>query len=226
MFTIAAVTATATLFAQSRIDADLEGFNTVKVTGNIALTLVQGEAYTLNTTMDNDFVNQLSWTVKDSVLVLQLKNNVFPGRGKEKPVAAITVTAPSITMIDAGTNSTVRDSAVLSGDRIRIRAIDKANVVLELRARDVSVHTGSGASVILKGEAEYVTVDARTRSSVNSVQVAPKVMSAVSGSGAECYVRAEKKLQLRAVSKGIIYYKNEAEIVNQETRFFGKIEVF
>lgn len=226
LLTIASVTATAVLFAQSRIEADLAGFNAVKVTGNITLTLVQGDSCTLKTTVNNNFVNQLSWTVKDSVLVLQLRNDVFPAKGKEKPMAAVTVTAPSVTSIDAGTNSTVRDSAVLSADLIRIRATDKANVVLELKARDVSVHTGSGASVIVKGDAEYVTIDARTGSSVNSVQANPKVLTAVSGGGAECYVRAEKKLQLRAVSKGAIYYKNEAEIVNQETKLFGKIEVF
>lgn len=212
-------------FSQETVQSKLSDFTSIKLQGNMDVTIEQSDDESSFTAELKDMqADKFEWSVANGVLSIRVKSPLAIGKDLPKPFAKVVIKYKDLKEINVN-SAELANKGVLKGDVITIIANSKASVAIETICRDLTIDA-TNAKVSVTGETEYLTVKSQSSASVNTITMKCQNANILTTTNAECYATSIKKFEAKATTNSNIFYKGAPEIVKKEVATLGKIEAF
>ena len=188
-------------------ERELDAFDEIKASRGINLYLTQGEARALVIEADENLVDVIETEVVGDELIIRSTANV-----KNAKSFKVYVTAPEFEAIKATAGCNIYSENELSTDELELKASAGSNIKLEINATTVNASSSAGSNIKLEGLAEDFYGQASSGSNIKAEDLKAKKAEVKVSSGANIWIRSDKRLEAHASSGGNIFYAgNPAE---------------
>jgi len=208
------------LTAQEIITHKLNDFNQISLNGNLNVVLVPGEENSFEVTLHNTDADRFSFSTTDGKLALRLKANT-----RQQASADVKIIYKKIDLLDV-ISSSVRGEGAIVSDLFELKTGNGANVTIEVNAKDLSVTADGNSAASISGKTPYLNIAATSKSKVDARGVEARSAQVTSTLNGEVFVWATERLEAKAGSNAVIFYKGTPEIFKQSTNLMGSIEQF
>lgn len=229
-FFAVAIAATAVL-AQKTINnpnaekRTVSSFHGIEVGTGIELNLTEGNteevAVSASTT---EFRDKIVTTVENGILKIQYETKMGSiNKKKENKDLKAYVSYKTLDLLHATTGAEVKINGVLKSSSLDMKANTGALVDGEVDIADLKVSQNTGSKITLSGKAEKLDIDGDTGSKFKGEEMSTSNCNVTVSTGAIVSVKAEKELQAKANTGGVIKYKGNASIKEIKTNTGGSV---
>lgn len=214
-------------FAQSVINVSYVDVSKLIVSGSIICNVYPSEEEMIKITgeVTNDANGQLSFKQKGGDLTIKRKIP-FSFKTVELDSIVLNLVFNNIKEFEANSGAAIYFKKEYSTDKLTLTAASSALVSALVNTKTCFISAQSSGEVLLVGSSNHINIKAVSGASVNTIQTACNILYAESMTNAECYVRADELLDLKANSTGSIFYKGAVKEVIKTINTFGEIEKF
>lgn len=188
-------------------------FHSIDVSGNIHLTLGQGDK-DLQFVMDKGDAEDLITEVDDGVLKLKFKSKRFSWKDNKKARVRV-FTNMGLEEIDASAGASIKSNKLFDCKDLEIEASSGSSIQISVHANEIEAEISSGANITIKGEASFLDVEGSSGAYFDGLELETDEADAEVSSGASIKLWVTKALDAEASSGGSIQYKgnpNEKDI--------------
>ena len=195
-------------------------FTQIILAGKINVILEQGNENTFEVTLHNIGADRFSWSSYDGKLSMKLKANT-----RQEGSADVRITYKHIDLIDA-TTASVRAEGPIPADIFTVKVANGANVTVETQSKDITVAADGNSAVTLSGNTLYLNINANSKAKIDARALQARSAIVNAQINAEVFVWGTERLEAKAGSNSVIYYKGTPEIFKTATNLMGSIEQF
>lgn len=206
--------------AQEVVSYSLSDFNQLVLTGKMNVVLEPGDENKFELTLHNTEAERFTWNTADGKLSLRLRANT-----RQEGSADVRVTYKHIDGIDA-VSSSVRAEGPVVSDIFELKVANGANVTLETQSKDVTVTADGNSAATVSGSTLYLHINATAKSKIDARRMEARAATVNAQLNAEVFVWGTERLEAKAGSNAVIFYKGTPEIFKQTTNLMGSIEQF
>ncbi|MEQ8703037.1 MAG: head GIN domain-containing protein [Phaeodactylibacter sp.] len=197
----------------------LEHFDAVSVTGDISVTLVQGDAPSAMIETDGIDADDITLYVKGKTLKIQLIEGLFSDFDRVE----ITLTYTKLRAIKSSAGASVRTAGTLTGDELNLRASSGGELFVEVAVNAIEASASEGGVLTISGETEDQEVSVSTGGVYEGLELQCMRTYVKSNTGGMAEVVANKRLDANANTGGSIEYAGDPEIKNMRSLISGGI---
>jgi hypothetical protein len=229
-FLFAAITGIA-LFAQKTVnDPNAEkravgSFHGIDVATGIELTLTQGSSEEVAVSaFTTEFRDRIVTRVENGILKIHFdsKTGSINKRHETKGLKAY-VSYKSLDKLYATTGAEVEIVGVLQASSLDMKANTGAEINGKVDIGTLTLDQNTGSKVTLTGKAGKLTAEGSTGSKFSGDELNTSTCSVQVSTGARISIYAEKELQVKASTGGIVKYKGNAGIREIRTSTGGSV---
>lgn len=180
--------------------------------------LTMSDQVSLTIEADENLHDLIITEVKDGVLHIYSKKNIWSSKSRK-----VYVTALSINEIEVSSGAEVISENTIKSEDFKIRATSGSDVRLQLNVDNLSCSTTSGADARLRGTAKSFTAKSTSGSNIKAQELEAETCNAKVTSGADVYVNVTQSLQANATSGGDIKYIGNPKKVQKNSSSSGSI---
>ncbi|MCD8185927.1 MAG: DUF2807 domain-containing protein [Rikenellaceae bacterium] len=206
--------------AQEVVSHKLNDFNQISLNGTLNVVLEQGEENSFEVTLHNTDADRFTWSTTDRKLALRLRANT-----RQQASADVKIIYKQIDALDV-VSSSVRTENPIQSDLFELKLANGANVTIGVQAKDFTVHAEGNSAASLSGNTLYLHISAASKSKIDARGVESRSAVVNSTLNGEVFVWATERLEAKAGSNSVIFYKGIPEIFKQSTNLMGSIEQF
>ena len=195
-------------------------FSGIKVSTGIDLFISQGNTNAITVEADENLHNLIITEVKEGVLKIYTKKNIWKSKAKK-----VYVVIENLTLLKASSGSNVKSESVINTNEIAIDASSGASIKIEVIAKNVKTKTSSGSGISIKGTTINHTASASSGSSIDAFTLKGDHAYASASSGASINIYASKNMEGKASSGADIAFKGNPVAINKETSSGGSISM-
>lgn len=229
-FFAVAIAATAVLAQKTINDPNAEkrtvsSFHGIEVGTGIELNLTEGNteevAVSASTT---EFRDKIVTRVENGILKIQYETKMGSiNKKKESKDLKAYVSYKTLDLLHATTGAEVKINGVLKSSSLDMKANTGALVDGEVDIAALKVSQNTGSKITLSGKAEKLDIDGDTGSKFKGEEMSTSNCNVTVSTGAIVSVKAEKELQAKANTGGVIKYKGNASIKEIKTNTGGSV---
>lgn len=208
------------LAAQDVVSHNLSEFSQIVLSGKMNVVLEQGDRNSFEVTLHNTEADRFSWSITDGKLNLRLRANT------QRDVSAdVKITFQRLNALDVS-GASVRGESPVTDGIFTLKISNGGNVTLETRSKDVSVQADGNSAATLSGETLYLTIHANSKAKIDARAIQARSAIVTAQFNAEVFVWGTERLEAKANSNSVIYYKGTPEIYKPTTGTMGSVEQF
>lgn len=229
-FFAVAIAATAVLAQKTINDPNAEkrtvsSFHGIEVGTGIELNLTEGNteevAVSASTT---EFRDKIVTKVENGILKIQYETKMGSiNKKKENKDLKAYVSYKTLDLLHATTGAEVKINGVLKSSSLDMKANTGALIDGEVDIAALKVSQNTGSKITLSGKAEKLDIDGDTGSKFKGEEMSTSNCNVTVSTGAIVSVKAEKELQAKANTGGVIKYKGNASIKEIKTNTGGSV---
>ncbi|OMQ09976.1 head GIN domain-containing protein [[Flexibacter] sp. ATCC 35103] len=193
-------------------------FQKISVSNAIDLVIIQSDSTEIVVEADDNVQKEISTKVENGTLIIKCKRGSFRDVTKK-----VTVKMPNIDKLEASSAANVMSQGLLQGEHIDLETSSAATLDINIEYDNVSVDSGSGSTISLKGKALTVKTSASSGSSINANKLLANEVDADVSSGASTNVHAIVRLKAEASSGGSINYDVAPKTIEKTSNSGGSI---
>ncbi len=200
-------------------------FHGIEVGTGVELWLTEGNLEEIAVSVSTpEFRNKLVTKVENGILKIHYESKVGSiNRTKEDKHLKAYVSYKSLDMLNATTGSQVKINGVLKAATLDMVANTGALLNGEVNIGSLKLKQNTGSKVTLTGKADKLNVEGDTGSKFkgDDLDVSSCIVSV--NTGAQVIVNAEKEIQAKANTGGLVKYKGSATIIDIKTHTGGSV---
>ena len=208
------------LSAQDIVSNNLGEFDRISLTGKMNVVLVQGDRNSFEVTLHNAEADRFSWTVSNGKLNLRLRANT-----QRESSADVKITYNGVNALEVS-GASVRGENTFTGDIFTLTVNNGGNATVSTQSKDVTVQADGNSAATLSGKTLYLSINANSKAKIDARALEARAAFVSTQLGAEVFVWGTEKLDARAGSNSIIFYKGTPELFKKSTSLMGSIEQF
>jgi hypothetical protein len=227
---VAAIT-TGAAFAQQTINdpnaekRTVSSFHGIDVGTGIELLLTEGtieEVAVSATKIENR--DKIVTEVVKGILKIHYDNKLGSvNKPKESKNLKAYVSYKSLDLLDVTTGAEVKITGVLKSSTLDMNANTGALINGEVNITTLKIDQNTGSKITLTGKAEKLDIDGSTGSKFMGENMSTVNCNVKVNTGAKVTVNAEKELEVKASTGGIVNYKGNATIREIKTNTGGSV---
>lgn len=207
-------------FAQNTRKVDY--FNKVSASASVKVKLIKSDEQRVEYKMLKGDEDRLITEVKNDRLIVKIKNKAFNWNNNTK--AAVKVYYTELEAVSASAGATVKAEEPITGERVDVEVSSGAVMDVEVEASKVKAEASSGSRLLIEGSAEKGAFEVSSGANIDAVTLVCDNVKAEANSGGRMKVHANKKLHAEANSGGSIRYKGNADYVDSDSGWSGKVK--
>ena len=229
-FLVAAVT-TGAVFAQKNINdpnaekRTVSSFHGIDVGTGIELTLTEGNTEEVAVSAASvEFRDRIITKVENGILKIHYESKLgsVNKRNESKNLKAY-VSYKMLDWLHANTGAEVKINGVLKSASLDMNANTGALINAEVNINTLKVDQNTGSKITLSGKADKLDINGETGSKFMGEDMGTVNCNVKVSTGARVTVKAEKELQVKASTGGIVKYKGDATIREIKTNTGGSV---
>lgn len=197
----------------------LDHFDAVAVTGDISVTLVQGDSPAALIETDGIDADDITLYVKGKTLKIQLIEGLFQDYDRVE----ITLTYTKLRAIKSSAGASVRSSGTITGDELNLRAASGGELFVDVAVNAIKASASEGGILTVSGQTEDQEVTASTGGEYQGLELECMRSYVKSNTGGMAGVVANERLDANANTGGRIEYTGDPEIKNMRSLVSGGI---
>lgn len=197
----------------------LDHFDAVAVTGDISVTLVQGDAPSALIETDGIDADEITLYVKGKTLKIQLIEGLFHDYDRVE----ITLTYTKLRAVKSSAGASVRTSGTITGDELNLRASSGGELFADVAVNAIKATASEGGVLTVSGQTEDQEVTASTGGVYQGLELECMRTYVKSNTGGMAEVVANERLDANANTGGSIEYTGEPEYKNMRSLISGGI---
>ncbi len=197
----------------------LDHFDAVSVTGDIAVTLVRGNAPSALIESEGFDVDDITLYVKGKTLKIQLIEGLFQDMGEVE----ITLTYTKLRAVRSSAGAQVQSADALQGDELNLRASSGGTLTVEVEVNSVEASASEGGVLAISGTTQDQEVSVSTGGSYQGLELECLRTYVKANTGGHAEVVANERLDANANTGGSIEYTGDPEIKNMRSLISGGI---
>ncbi|MEI2738371.1 MAG: head GIN domain-containing protein [Chitinophagaceae bacterium] len=229
-FLAVAIAGTA-LFAQKTINdpnaekRTVSGYHGIEVGTGIELNLTEGSSEEVAVSAaTTEFRDKIVTKVENGILKIHYETKMGSiNKKKESKNLKAYVSYKTLDLLHATTGAEVKINGVLKSSSLDMKANTGALVDGEVDITTLKVSQSTGSKITLSGKAEKLEIDGDTGSKFKGEDMSTSNCNVTVSTGAIVSVKAEKELQAKANTGGVIKYKGNATIKDIKTNTGGSV---
>jgi hypothetical protein len=200
-------------------------FHGIEVGTGVQLFLTQGNAEEVAVSASStEFRDKLVTEVVNGILKIHYDSKTGSvNKKKESKELKAYVSYKVLDLLDASTGAGVKIQGVLNSSSLKMKVNTGATAEGEVNINKLEIDQSTGSKVTLSGKAESLSVEGSTGSRFTGEGMETINCHAAVNTGARISVSAEKELQAKASTGGIIKYKGNASIREIKTNTGGSV---
>ena len=210
------------LFAQKTInDPNVEkrtvgSFHGIDVSTGITLWISEGSSEDVAVSAsDTEFRDRIVTKVENGILKIHYDNKIGSiNKRKESKNLKAYVSYKTLDHLQANAGAEVRINGILKTNLLDLVANSGASVDGEVHIGSLKVSQNTGSKITLSGKAGKLKVEGDTGSKFRGDDLVTDTSEAVVKTGAQVFINAEKTIQAKANSGGLIRYKGKATMID------------
>ncbi|MBE5032942.1 GIN domain-containing protein [Gallalistipes aquisgranensis] len=207
------------VFAQQTIRSDkVSWFNTVSLTGKLAVELIPSDTNRINIELKDTDITKLEWGVTDSVLTVKLR----PGGVSPKGSAVVVIHYRVLDDLRVN-GAEVKTQDTLAGGMMSIDLSGGAKLTATVKCQDLDLKLSGNSAAQMDGYAKYFTLRAALRSKADARNLDAQSVTVQAYSNSELYVDAMERLVAETGTGGTVFYTGKPQIVKLSTKMGGNI---
>ncbi len=193
-------------------------FDKVKASKGINVTLIEGDKEEVDVHIKNAEITDVITTVKNRELQVKMKTKIY------KDVAVqVYVTYKRMREIDAGSGATIDAENTIYAESLKLRGGTESNITLDVDVNNLDVK-GSTSKIEIEGKAKYQEVNIGAGGKYLGFNLESKEAYIKATLGSIVEVTANEKLDARAGSGGVVYYRGEPGKIETSENTGGKVK--
>lgn len=200
-------------------------FHGIEVGTGIELTLTQGNTEEVAVSASKpEYRERIVTKVENGVLKIQYDNKIGSiNKKKESKDLKAYVSFKTLDVLHANTGAEVDIAGSIKSNNLDIKANTGALIEGEVDVTTLKVSLNTGSKINLSGRADNLTVDGDTGSKFKGEELNTSNCNVTVSTGAIITVSAEKELQVKANTGGVVRYKGNATIREFKTNTGGSV---
>lgn len=195
-----------------------DDFTKIDVGQGIDVYITQGKNTKLVLEADENLHKLIKTEVKNGVLKIYSKKNIWRAKAKK-----VYITASTINAIDVSSGADVTTENTINTDTFEIHTSSGADARINVNADTVNSSASSGSDLVIKGTANYHSTKATSGSSIKAYELESKNVTAKVSSGADIDVYASESLTAKASSGGDIDFRGNPKKVDKKKSSGGSV---
>ena len=204
---------------QAQSEYKLRTFDAISVSGNIQLTLQQGDEEKATVVYHGEKEEKLNIHVSGNELKISLLHTI----AKREERAEIVITYRTLRTVRAHAGATVSSPHIISGDKLNLRATSGAKLNLDIKTNALEGSATEGGMVQLRGTTESQSANAATGGEYNALDVSSKRTFARASTGGVARVVALEEIDASANLGGTVEYKGDPDMRYRRTFIGGDV---
>lgn len=205
--------------SQAQETRKLDHFDAVAVTGDIAVTLVQGDAPSALIATQGISADDITLYVKGKTLKIQLIEGLF----QDMDQVEITLTYTKLRAVRSSAGAEVRSADLLQGDELNLRASSGGTLMVEVDVNSVEASASEGGVLNISGTTQDQEVSVSTGGAYEGLELECLRTYVKANTGGKAEVVANERLDANANTGGSIEYAGNPEIKNMRSLISGGI---
>lgn len=205
--------------SQAQETRKLDHFDAVSVTGDIAVTLVQGNAPSALIATQGISADDITLYVKGKTLKIQLIEGLF----QDMDQVEITLTYTRLRAVRSSAGAEVRSADLLQGDELNLRASSGGTLMVEVDVNSVEASASEGGVLNISGTTQDQEVSVSTGGAYEGLELECLRTYVKANTGGKAAVVANERLDANANTGGSIEYAGNPEIKNMRSLISGGI---
>lgn len=203
----------------------VSSFHGIEVGTGIELTLTQGNTEEVAVSAaKTEYRDRIVTKVENGILKIHYDSKMGAvNKKKESKDLKAYVSFKILDILNANTGADVEIVGALKSNSLSINTNTGALIDGEVDVTTLKVNQNTGSKINLSGRADNLTVDGDTGSKFKGEDMATSNCNVTVSTGAIVSVKAEKELQVRANTGGVVRYKGNASIKEIKTNTGGTV---
>jgi hypothetical protein len=200
-------------------------FHGIEVGTGIELTLSQGNSEEVAVSASKpEYRERIVTKVENGILKIQYDSKIGSiNKKKESKDLKAYVSFKSLDILHANTGAEVKTAGSIKSNNLDIKANTGALIEGEVDVTTLKVSLNTGSKINLSGRADNLTIDGDTGSKFKGEELNTSNCNVTVSTGAIITVSAEKELQVKANTGGVVRYKGNASIKEIKTNTGGSV---
>lgn len=228
---ILAIIGTVSIVAQKPISDEnvqkrvIGSFKGIEVATGIELYLTQG--------INEDLAVSAAKPENRDRIITKVENGILKiyydskmgaiNRKKENKDLKAYVSFKNLEILNANTGAEVKIVGSIKSNNLDIKANTGAHIEGEVNVNTLKVSQNTGSKMELSGRADNLTVEGDTGSKFKGEDMMTSNCNVSVSTGAQVTVKAEKEIQVKASTGGVVRYKGNAAIKEIKTNTGGSV---
>lgn len=204
--------------AQNRITVDLEEFTSLSVSGRIDVELIPSDSKEMSITSRAGQPEEVNVEVKQGELSIRIR----PKFNKDE-VISIQLPYKSLSKIESMAGAVINSARNLESETLELSAATGGKIELSLNVKSIEAKIAQVSDIILYGKAETQNVIVNTGGNYLAYDLECKDSYVKVSAGSQAKVKASRKIEATAGSKGFIGYIGDPVSTYTKTSLGGEI---
>lgn len=213
------LTFVSSIYGQNRITVTLQGFTSLSVSGSVRVEIVPSGSNQMSITAKNGMPEEVEYEIKNGELKIRAKADL-----KRENEISIKLPYKNLTSIEAATGAVINSREDLQSENLNLKALTGGKIELSVEARMIDAKVSQVSDIILYGKTISQNVLATTGGNFLAYDMECEESSVKATSGAQIKIKASRKIEATANSKGFIAYIGDPESSHAQTSLGGIIE--
>lgn len=197
----------------------LEKFNSLNISGNFEVTIINDSSYKANYSVDENFLEYIEFENIDNTLYIKIKK----GLGLKKNIK-LELSVGSLSKIVLSAGASVIKSQKIIEENLELNLSSGSFLKLEIDVSSLSSNISSGSELILLGKAENTSFNISSGSDLDANELITENATINTSSGSDAKINVNNTLNATASSGSSIYYKGEASVVSSNISSGGELK--
>jgi hypothetical protein len=200
-------------------------FHGIQVGTGITLILTAGNTEEVAVSAaTSEFRDKIVTKVENGILKIQYETKLGSvNKRRESKYLKAYVAYKSLDILHANTGAEVEIDGVLKSSDLDMEANTGALIKGQVDLRSLKINQNTGSRIILTGNADKLDIEGDTGSKFVGEEMATTDCAVKVSTGAQITVRAEKALEVKASTGGVVRYKGAASIREIKTHTGGSV---
>ena len=219
LITVFFLTITYFVSAQNLETREINSFDKLDVFGNINVEMKQGETESLQIIATNVDPSEVKTEVKDKLLKIKMKSNLFDDEVKVK----IVLTYKEIREISSNAAAEVKVIDTIKGDKIFANATSGGRILMKVDLNAVELKAYQGAHIDISGKAKLQESYINTGGVLAASNFECDEVFIKMNTGGQAEIIANKRIEANVNTGANLNYFGKPENENLNTSLGGKI---
>lgn len=161
---------TISMFAQISQNRNCSNFKGIKASGAIKVILTEGQEYSVKVVAPEEDQQKVITEVSNEIL------KIYTKEGNYKSDIIVYVTAKALNAIKASGASKIESNTILNVDKLAIESSGASEIIVELKAQELTANVSGASSLKLKGFTRLLTADVSGASSLKAYNLSAGVV--------------------------------------------------